>query len=214
MIKEGKGDRMMRKLVMAVGLACVLALCLGGATSAADNMFEPPAPTPFPPPQWWEDDSSWFYYAEDWPFHWGLAVYYGEPVIVNYLLQGRDFFHDNEGLYNLQIHGTAKIYEASGVGDGAVPGELLDEQQVRIKVAFRDPVNTWGSPPRGWWPTEYYLYQYEQFDINWTIPGVYRGEVTCKDGHWAFSFLAHTSPPVRGGMSPNSPPYEVDALFP
>lgn len=199
----------MRKYTMALVLACILTLGLGGAVSA----FEPNIPTPFPPPQWWEDGSGefvWVYYADDVPFDWGPAVYYGQPVIVNYILEGRDFSISKNSYYSLQLHGTVKVYEALSETE---PGALLDERLYKGKITFRDSKNTDGWPPRGW-PMGYSMYQYEQFNMNWTIPGVYRSDITCKNGHWTIAFVVHTAPPVRGGMFPDEPPFEFDAPIP
>jgi hypothetical protein len=199
---------------MTIVLVCIVTLGFGGVVSADDTMFQSPVPTPFPPPQWWEDDSSWFYYAEDQLFHWGPALYYEKPVLVNYTVEGRDFFISKGNYHNLQLRGTAKVYEALGAGNEAEPGELMDESLFKVKITFRDPQNTWGWPPRGWWPVSYIMYRYEQFDMNWTIPGVYRADITCKDGHWTIAFVVHTAPPVTGGMFPNSAPWEFDAPIP
>jgi hypothetical protein len=191
----------MRKLIMIVVLTSSVVLGIGGVVSAQ----EPPVPTPSPPPQWWEDDSTWFYYAEDQPFHRGLAIYYEQPVLVNYVVEGRDFFISEKNYYNLQMWGTAKVYDLAG--------NLIDERLFKGKITFGDPQNTWGWPPRGW-PYEYVYYQYEQFDMNWIMPGLYRADLTCKDGHWIIAFVVHTSPPVRGGMFADEPPWEFDAPFP
>ena len=131
--------------------------------------------------------------------HWGPAVYYSQPVWVHCEGTARDFFIAKTHHYQYTIQGTAKIYDASGQN-------LIDERPFSAIIKFKDSTNTWGWPPTVW-PGFFFGYV-ESFYANWIISGVYDYTATCKDGYWTVTTVVHTSPPIRGGMFPDEPPYE------
>ena len=186
----------MRIVTLAIILACILTLSLGGGVFAM-----PPVGTSPPPGSTFQDE--WLVcYAEDEYLHWGPAIYYGQPVWVHYEEIAHDFFIAKKNYYHYTIQGSARVYSDEGLVN------LIDERPFSAIIKFKDSQNTkgWIWHPRVW--PGYFWGYVESFYMNWVIPGVYDATAKCKDGHWTATIVVHTAPPIRSGTFPDEPPHK------